>query len=56
VVFEAKIGQNQKMLTLSDFFFHVGTAGSIRISIITKEEDSDVLKQLHTLVLQTLRF
>ena len=55
-VFEAKVGQDHKTLTLSDFFFHVGTAGAIRISISTITEDSDLLIQLHRLVLETLRF
>jgi hypothetical protein len=55
-VFEAIIGQDHKTLTLSDFFFHVGTAGAIRISISTAAEDSDLLIQLHRLVLETLRF
>jgi len=42
--------------TLSDFFFHVGPKGAIRISIITKAEDSTLREHLQDLVLQTLRF
>jgi hypothetical protein len=54
VVFEKDIG-NERLL-LSDFFFHAGKRGAIRISIIVRAEDSDLREKLQDLVLQTLCF
>jgi hypothetical protein len=46
----------KKSKTLSDFFFHVGIKGNIRISIISEAKDSVVCEELKNLFLQTLRF
>ncbi len=40
----------------SDLFFHVGAKGAIRISIMTRAEDSALLESLQKLVLETLHF
>jgi hypothetical protein len=41
---------------VSDFFFHAGAKGALRISIRTPAADAQLFEQLQNLLLQTLRF
>ena len=43
-------------LLVSDLFFHVGAKGAIRISIMTRAQDSTLHESLQKLVLETLHF
>jgi len=52
----SRVDSEQEHALLSDFFFHVGAKGAIRISIRTSVGDSQLFENLQNLVLQTLRF
>lgn len=54
VAFEGHFDRGNVLV--SDLFFHVGAKGAIRISIMTRAEDSALHESLQKLVLETLHF